>query len=75
MLYLKNITTYRQIAKDNLKTAFNTPIKITLIGCGRLGKQIISSLLYFSGVDPKDIVISTRQPENLGKLYTIHLLN
>jgi len=61
----------KQIAKDNLKTAFNTPIKITLIGCGRLGKQIISSLLYFSGVNPKDIVISTRQPENLVNLQNM----
>jgi len=61
----------KQIANDNLKTAFYTPIKIALIGCGRLGKQIVSSLLYFSDVNPKDIVISTRQPENLVNLQNM----
>lgn len=44
------------------------PLKIGLIGCGRLGKQIISSLLTFSDVRPNELFISTRRPDALGNL-------
>ena len=42
------------------------PLKIGLIGCGRLGKQIVSSLLTFSDVRPNELFISTRRPDALG---------
>jgi len=44
------------------------PLKIGLIGCGRLGKQIASSLLTFSDVRPNELFISTRRPDALGNL-------
>lgn len=50
------------------KTKSRDPIKVGLIGCGRLGKQIVSSLLYFADVRTDEIIVSTRQPESLDNL-------
>ena len=42
-------------------------LKIGIIGCGKLGRQLAVSLLEFSKVQPNELQISTRQPENLSK--------
>ena len=42
------------------------PIKVGIIGCGRLGKQIVSCLLEYSDVRTEEITISTRRPNILG---------
>lgn len=40
-------------------------LKIGIIGCGKLGRQLAVSLLEFSKVQPNELQISTRQPETL----------
>lgn len=47
------------------------PIKVGIIGCGRLGKQLVSALLYFADVRPTELFISTRQPHLLENLEQI----
>lgn len=44
------------------------PLKVGLIGCGRLGTHIANSLLSFSSVNGEDMFISTRRPETTGNL-------
>ncbi|XP_067932744.1 NADP-dependent oxidoreductase domain-containing protein 1-like [Watersipora subatra] len=44
------------------------PLKIGLIGCGRLGSHLVHALLSFGEVNPADIQISTRRPETLNTL-------
>lgn len=58
-------------------TAPRDPISVGLIGCGRLGTQLIRSLLHYSGLVPGDISISTRRPETLGeqKAKGVHIVN
>lgn len=43
------------------------PIKVGIIGCGRLGTHIAQSILTFSDISASDLSISTRRPETLGK--------
>lgn len=43
------------------------PIKIGIIGCGRLGTHLAKSLLAFSDISPSELYISTRRPEAVGK--------
>ena len=42
-------------------------LKIGIIGCGKLGRQLAVSLLQFSKVQSNELQISTRQPETLSK--------
>ena len=44
------------------------PLKVGIIGCGRLGSQLAHSLITYGGINAKDIKISTRRPETLGNL-------
>ncbi|RDD44387.1 NADP-dependent oxidoreductase domain-containing protein 1 [Trichoplax sp. H2] len=44
------------------------PVKVGIIGCGRLGRQLATSLLAFAGVRPEELFISTRRPELLQDL-------
>jgi len=44
------------------------PIKVGVIGGGRLGRQLVSSLLYFADVRKKEIMVSTRRPQLLESL-------
>ncbi|XP_052769563.1 NADP-dependent oxidoreductase domain-containing protein 1-like [Mya arenaria] len=41
------------------------PLKIGIIGCGRLGSQLAHCFITFGNIDPDDIKISTRRPETL----------
>ncbi|XP_052273252.1 NADP-dependent oxidoreductase domain-containing protein 1-like isoform X2 [Dreissena polymorpha] len=41
------------------------PLKIGILGCGRLGSQLAHSLITFGNIDPEDIKVSTRRPETL----------
>ncbi|KAK3094039.1 hypothetical protein FSP39_023312 [Pinctada imbricata] len=41
------------------------PLKIGLLGCGRLGSQLAHCLLTYGGIHPKHLKISTRRPETL----------
>lgn len=43
------------------------PIKIGVIGCGRLGKQIITSLISYCDLKNDEILVSTRRPNLLSK--------
>ena len=43
------------------------PLKVGIIGCGRLGSQLAHCLLTYGRVKPKDLRVSTRRPETLGK--------
>jgi phosphoglycerate dehydrogenase-like enzyme len=63
----------RQIKSPQRKTAKimqdrepKDPVKIGIMGCGRLGSQLAHCLLTYGGVKPKDIKVSTRRPETLG---------
>lgn len=42
------------------------PLKVGLIGCGRLGSHIVNSLLELNVINPEDLSISTRRPDSLG---------
>ena len=42
------------------------PLKIGILGCGRLGSQLAHSFITYGNINPKDIKISTRRPETLG---------
>ncbi|XP_060068461.1 NADP-dependent oxidoreductase domain-containing protein 1-like [Ylistrum balloti] len=41
------------------------PLKVGIIGCGRLGSQLAHCLLTYGDMNPKDLKISTRRPETL----------
>ncbi|KAL4237763.1 oxidoreductase [Mactra antiquata] len=41
------------------------PLKIGILGCGRLGSQLAHSFITYGNISPKDIKISTRRPETL----------
>lgn len=41
------------------------PLKVGIIGCGRLGSQLAHCLLTYGRVNPKDMKVSTRRPETL----------
>jgi len=43
------------------------PLHIGVIGCGRLGSQLVRTLLSFGEVEPDELHISTRRPEALCK--------
>lgn len=43
------------------------PLKVGIIGCGRLGSQLAHCLLTYGRVNPKDMKVSTRRSETLGK--------
>ena len=47
------------------QTVPRNAIKVGFIGCGRLGKQIVLSLLAFCNVKTEEILISTRRPDSL----------
>lgn len=51
--------------KTKYKSANYSPLKIGIIGCGRLGKQLATVFLEFGNLDACDLYISTRCPENL----------
>ena len=42
------------------------PLKVGILGCGRVGSQLAHCLLTYAGVAPKNLKISTRRPETLG---------
>ncbi|KAK3597347.1 hypothetical protein CHS0354_034590 [Potamilus streckersoni] len=44
------------------------PVKVGILGCGRLGSQLAHCFLTFGNINPKDIIISTRRPEILENL-------
>ncbi|XP_002119423.5 NADP-dependent oxidoreductase domain-containing protein 1-like [Ciona intestinalis] len=46
-------------------------LKIGLIGCGRLGKQVVMSMLKFTDVKPNELYISTRRPESIGSFQKV----
>ncbi|XP_045172589.2 NADP-dependent oxidoreductase domain-containing protein 1-like [Mercenaria mercenaria] len=46
------------------------PLKIGILGCGRLGSQLAHSFITYGNINPKDIKISTRRPETLEYLST-----
>lgn len=47
------------------------PLKIGIIGCGRLGSHLANCLISFGESKPEDIFISTRRPETLSKCLCI----
>jgi len=49
------------------------PLKVGILGCGRLGSQLTHCLITFGNIDPEDIKISTRRPETLGKTFFFKL--
>ena len=52
------------------------PVKIGIMGCGRLGSQLAHCLLSYGSVKPKDIKVSTRRPETLGiASYTVEYIS
>ncbi|XP_041469407.1 NADP-dependent oxidoreductase domain-containing protein 1-like [Lytechinus variegatus] len=44
------------------------PVKIGIIGCGRIGNHLANCLLTYADVLPQELVISTRRPETLAQL-------
>lgn len=47
-------------------------MKVGVIGCGVVGKSILNALAFLIGwIDPSNIHISTRRPENLSKYEDI----
>ncbi|XP_071786195.1 NADP-dependent oxidoreductase domain-containing protein 1-like [Asterias amurensis] len=44
------------------------PLLVGIIGCGRMGLHLANALLTYADVQPKELVVSTRRPETLGKL-------
>ncbi|XP_070576714.1 NADP-dependent oxidoreductase domain-containing protein 1-like [Ptychodera flava] len=44
------------------------PVKIGILGCGRLGSHLVNTLFTYADVEPEDLKISTRRPETLGEL-------
>ena len=42
------------------------PLKVGILGCGRLGSQLAHCLITYGSINPKDLKISTRRPETLG---------
>ena len=48
------------------------PLKVGILGCGRLGSQLAHCLITYGGINPKDIKISTRRPETLG-MYSCYI--
>jgi len=53
------------------QTVPRNAIKVGIIGCGRLGKQVVSSLLAFSDIKPEEIIISTRRPNLLSRFLPL----
>jgi len=53
---------------SNNKYKSRNPIKVGLIGCGRLGRHVVSSLLHFADVRPDELLVSSRQPSKLASL-------
>uniref|UniRef100_UPI00398F76B5 NADP-dependent oxidoreductase domain-containing protein 1 isoform X2 n=1 Tax=Pristiophorus japonicus TaxID=55135 RepID=UPI00398F76B5 len=43
-------------------------LRIGVLGCGVLGKQLVLALLQLSDLTPANITVSTRRPENLSEL-------
>ncbi|XP_072163621.1 NADP-dependent oxidoreductase domain-containing protein 1-like [Diadema setosum] len=41
------------------------PVRIGIIGCGRMGSHLVNTLITYSDVLPHEIQISTRRPETL----------
>jgi len=41
---------------------------VGVIGCGRVGKKLVNSLLKYKVVSPKNLLVSTRRPEELYEL-------
>lgn len=41
------------------------PLKVGILGCGRLGSQLAHCLITYGSINPKDLKISTRRPETL----------
>ena len=44
------------------------PLFIGVLGCGRVGSQLVNCLLTYGRVGPNEMAISTRRPETLGIL-------
>ena len=42
-------------------------------GCGKLGRQLASSLLDFAEVYPNELQLSTRQPDTLSNSLKLHV--
>ena len=42
------------------------PLKIGILGCGRVGSQLAHCFITYGNINPKDLKISTRRPETLG---------
>eukprot|EP00794_Sanderia_malayensis_P016803 gene16803-18499_t len=47
------------------------PLKVGLIGCGGLGKALVSNLLRYSDLKEEEIFISSRRPETLTELTNL----
>lgn len=55
----------RKTLKFVKRLSHRNAVKVGLIGCGRLGSQIINAIMAFSDVRPEEIIISTRKPHEL----------
>lgn len=55
----------RKTLKFVKRLSYRDAIKVGIIGCGRLGTQIVTTLTTFSDVRPDEIMISTRRPHEL----------
>lgn len=55
----------RKTLKFVKRLSYRNAVKVGVIGCGRLGSQIVSTLMSFSDVRPEEILISTRKPHEL----------
>ncbi|XP_062504607.1 NADP-dependent oxidoreductase domain-containing protein 1-like [Corticium candelabrum] len=60
----------RQSKQEKLlqETVTRDPTLVGIIGCGRLGKQLVNSFLVFGRCQPQDIFVSTRRPESVQTL-------
>ncbi|KAL4469903.1 hypothetical protein ABPG72_006543 [Tetrahymena utriculariae] len=58
--------------KSKTMNEFLSDFKIGIIGCGVIGKSVLNALVFLLGwVEPNNIHISTRRPENLSKYEDI----
>ena len=85
MCYSVILFTFRQL-KKTLKgplkrstrilqdPSLRDPLKIGILGCGRLGSQLAYSFMTFGNVLPEDIKVSTRRPETLGTVILVIVL-
>ena len=61
----------RLLAESSVKN----PLKIGIIGCGRLGSHLVNTFLAFGDVGAENIKVSTRRPETLSMYWKEDLFN